>query len=41
MQVLQVELSELRRIMRSGQMLLPALSTCHMALDELTQRGLL
>lgn len=36
-----VSVEELRHIMRSGQMLLPALTTCYMALEELQQRGLL
>lgn len=41
LQVAIVTVHELRHIMRTGQMLLPALSTCYMALEELRERGLL
>jgi hypothetical protein len=41
MQIQRVDMEELRRIMRRGEMLLPALSTCHLALEELRLRGLL
>ena len=36
-----MSIQELKSIMRGGQMLLPALSTCYMALEELQQRGFL
>jgi len=41
MQVERVPLPELRRIMLSGDMLLPSVATCFLALEELQQRGLL
>lgn len=38
-QVLRVSIPELRRIMRSGDMMLPSVVTCYWALDELAHRG--
>lgn len=40
-QVLEVGVPELRAILRGGAMLLPALATCHLALEALQARGLL
>jgi hypothetical protein len=36
-----VPVSELRNIMLSGFMLLPALTTCHLALSHLSEKGFL
>ena len=40
-QVHQVSVRRLRQLMRSGDMMLPSVSTCSFALDELSSRGLL
>ncbi len=40
-QVHRVTVTELRRIIRSGAMMVPSVAACHIALDELQQRGLL
>ena len=41
MQAVTVTVEELRKILRQGDMLMPAVATCYMALDELQRRGLL
>lgn len=41
MQIQRVSVTELRAILRRGEMLLPAMSTCYLALEELSSRGLL
>jgi pilus assembly protein TadC len=38
-QVVRVSIDSLREIMASGDMLLPALSTCYMALAALERQG--
>ena len=38
-QVVRVSVPELRIIMRSGEMLLPSLSTCYLALEALEALG--
>ncbi|GAB4819899.1 hypothetical protein N2152v2_006945 [Parachlorella kessleri] len=40
-EVLRVGIPELRRLMRSGDMMLPSVATCFWALDELAQLGYL
>ncbi len=40
-QVVRVGLPELRRLMLSGDMLLPSVTTCFLALERLQQQGLL
>ena len=40
-QVHRVTIPQLRRILRSRQMMLPSVCTCYYALDELAERGLL
>ena len=40
-EILKVGMSELRKIMRSGEMMLPSLTTCFLALEELQKRGLI
>jgi hypothetical protein len=40
-QVLRVPLDEFRRLMVSGEMLLPSITTAYMALDKLKEQGLL
>jgi hypothetical protein len=40
-QVHRVTVPQLRRILRSRQMMLPSVCTCYYALDELAERGLL
>lgn len=40
-QVHRVALKELRRIIRSGAMMVPSIAACHLALDELQLRGLI
>lgn len=40
-QVLRVPISELKRIMISGEMLLPSVTTCYLAFEVLQSRGLL
>ncbi len=39
-QIIRVGLPELRSIMASGNMMLPSVVTCHMALEELQSRDL-
>lgn len=41
LQVHRVTISQLKRILRSRQMMLPSVCTCYYALDELAERGLL
>lgn len=41
MQVVKVTVAELRGILRQGDMLMPAVATCYMALDELQRREML
>lgn len=40
-QVLRVPLDEFKRMMLSGEMLLPSITTAYMALDKLKEEGLL
>eukprot|EP00208_Stichococcus_sp_RCC1054_P007188 CAMPEP_0206141878 /NCGR_PEP_ID=MMETSP1473-20131121/14512_1 /ASSEMBLY_ACC=CAM_ASM_001109 /TAXON_ID=1461547 /ORGANISM="Stichococcus sp, Strain RCC1054" /LENGTH=269 /DNA_ID=CAMNT_0053536617 /DNA_START=306 /DNA_END=1115 /DNA_ORIENTATION=+ len=40
-EVHRVTLKELRRIIRSGAMMVPSIAACHLALDELQLRGLI
>ena len=40
-EVLRVSISELRSILRSGEMMLPSMTTCYLTLEELTKRGLI
>lgn len=40
-EVHRVSIAELRRIIRSGLMMVPSIAACHVALDELSMRGLL
>jgi hypothetical protein len=40
-QVLRLPLDEFRRLMVSGEMLLPSITTAYMALDRLAELGLL
>jgi hypothetical protein len=41
LQVLRVPLDAFRRIMLSGEMLLPSITTAYLALDKLQEQGLL
>lgn len=41
LQVVRVGLPELRRLMLSGDMLLPSVTTCFLALERLQEQGLL
>jgi hypothetical protein len=40
-EILRVRVKELREIMLSGDMMLPSLTTCYLAFDELGKRGLI
>ncbi len=40
-QIHRVNIRRLKQLMRSGDMMLPSVSTCSFALDELSTRGLL
>ena len=40
-QIMQVDIPTLRKLARSGEMLLPSVAVCSWALDELAERGLL